>query len=183
MSNDVILKLPDTKLAREADGILKAALSPAVWNHSLRSFLLGRACGLKKGLTFDEEGFYLAALFHDLGLCSKDINPRLPFQKNGSLKLNEFLKEKGVAAERITPLVEAIDFHMQLFPRWKKGNVAGLLHMGAWTDLTFRNRISVWSEARVIGKAYGRKAIDLKFPLMLMGSMRSVPACTGILFP
>lgn len=179
----MLLQLPDTKLVAEASGIVREALTPALWNHSLRSFLLGRAYGRKRGLDFDEEGFHLAALFHDLGMCSPEVDRGVSFQQNGSRKLREFLRTRGVGEDRITPLTEAVDFHMQLRPRWDKGNVAGLMHVGAWTDLTFRNRLALRNEGREIARAYSRKAIGLRFPFLLMGSIRSVSACTGIFAP
>jgi hypothetical protein len=47
---------------------VSAVLSPTVLNHSLSAFLLGGAHARRFAIDFDEEGFYLAALFYDLGL-------------------------------------------------------------------------------------------------------------------
>ena len=178
-----ILRVPDTPLAREAKQIMVAALPQPLLNHSLRSYLLAKAYAGKKKLNYDEEGLYIAALFHDLGLCAKEVNPRLPFQINSSLAMAAFLEESGIPKERISPLVDAIDFHCQFFPRWSSGHEVGLLQVGTWMDLTLRKRLSVWKEAHIISQQFRRKGVDWLFPWLVIQSMRSLPACAGILWP
>jgi hypothetical protein len=144
---------------------------------------LAKAYAAKKKINYDEEGFYIAALFHDVGLCDKDIELRLPFQMKSSLKMKLFLEEKGIPRDRIIPLVDTIDFHFQFFPRWSLGNEVGLLQVGTWMDLTMRKRVQVWREANCIASHFRRRGIDFVFPFLLVKSMTSIPTCIGILFP
>lgn len=171
-------------MVREAQEILKAAAPLCVVNHSDRAFLLGRAWGAARKIgEIDEEGFYLAALFHDLGLCEHYRDTSRAFQLNSSRALKDFLEGKKTPLERITPLAEAIEFHMQVRPRWASGNVAGLLQIGAWMDLMALRRWAIWSDAKQIAAALPREGIDLQFPKLLAGSIDSVASCVGLMAP
>lgn len=178
-----VVQFPDTPLVQEARVMLERAAPQQIVAHSLRCFLLGRAYGRKQRLDFDEEGLLLAALFHDLGLCEGNRNPKLPFPIVGSRALRDFLTERGVPAERIGPLAEAIDFHMQMVPKWQKGPTAGLLQVGAWMDITGLRQWSVSREARAITEAYPRGALRLSFYATVLRSIGSVGSCVGLLFP
>ncbi|MCA9706077.1 MAG: HD domain-containing protein [Myxococcales bacterium] len=183
-STEVVTLLPDTPLVREARGILERAAPSTLVAHSIRSFLYGRAYGRSHAMGCDdEEGLLLAALFHDLGFCPEHQDRRLPFQVVGSRALREFLSEQGTEPERISALVDAIDFHMQLLPRWSKGNTAGLLQVGAWMDITGLRRWGISSDARTIEGAYPRDGIRLRFYGFLFGSFGGVGSCVGTLFP
>ncbi len=175
--------LPDTALVREATSMVRAAVSPAVFNHSQRTFLLGSAWAARRQLAFDDEALLLAALFHDLGFFPPHLDPARPFTLGSSSALESFLGERGYPPERIGAAAEAIELHMQLRPRVDRSAVAGLLQVGAWMDLTFLRRWSVRTEARAIAREWPRLGIDFAFPRLLVRSFGSVYACTGLLFP
>src|SRR5215472_19311011 len=61
------IKLPDSKLARDATDFTRELSAPVVFNHVLRTYVFGELLGRAKGLSFDSELFYLGAVFHDLG--------------------------------------------------------------------------------------------------------------------
>jgi hypothetical protein len=180
---ETLTRLPDTPLVREAQALLERAASRSLIDHSVRSFLFGRAYGRKHGIDCDEEDLLLAALFHDLGLCPDHRDPSVPFTIAGSRALRAFLAERGAAPGRIEPLVDAIDFHMQMRPRWASGPAAGLLQVGAWMDITGLRRRGMRDDARVIESAYPRDDIRTRFYGLLFGSFGSVGACIGTLFP
>jgi hypothetical protein len=97
--------------------------------------------------------------------------------------LREFLLKKGATAERVRSLPDAVDFHMQLTPRWSKGNVAGLLQVAAWMDITRLRRWTIKDEVLAVEKLYPRLKIERKFVRMLLGSVGSVVSCLGLLVP
>jgi hypothetical protein len=177
------MRVPDTRLATEAGKIVTAALSTAFLNHSLRAFHLGRAYAGRNDVTYDDEGLYLAALFHDVGFFEPYASGERSFQLDSSRALRSFLEEKRFPPDRISPLVDAIDFHLQLAPRWSKGNVAGLLQIGTWMDVTFLRRWGVAAEAREIAAALPRAGLDLEFPKRLLKSMRTLRSCVGLISP
>jgi hypothetical protein len=175
--------LPQTPLTREALTRVSAAVDPVILQHSKRSYLLAKAYARNKQIGFDDEGLCLASLFHDLGLSPSLRERGVAFPRTSSGLLAEFLAERGVVEERILPLVDAIDFHMQLLPRWSKGNVAGLMQVGAWMDATGLRRRAVKAEAALIADEIPRADFDRVFRGRLWESLTSWGACVGLLFP
>lgn len=177
------MKLPDTLLSKEAYAIINVVAVPEIVNHSIRIYLLSKAYAQKKNINFEDEGLYLASLFHDLGLCPTYKDSSQPFQLNSSRALQAFLNERQVSPERISPLVEAVDFHMQLFPKWSKGNIAGLLQIGAWMDIAKLRSWTIKDQVHAIETEYPRFQIERKFPKLLLNSIGSAHSCLGLLFP
>jgi HD domain len=60
--------VPDTKLAREATDLVRAATTDLVYHHSRRVYFWGSLQGRNRGLSYDPELLYIGAMFHDLGL-------------------------------------------------------------------------------------------------------------------
>jgi HD domain-containing protein len=176
-------RLPQTPLVRDAYALARAALDADLVHHSLRVFALGRAWAHKDRIDFDEEGLCLAALFHDLGM-SPGRRPRgMPFTRAGSSALRSFLEERGAPRDRIEPLVVAIDFHMQLLPRWSKGPVAGLLQVAAWMDVTGLRRSRLGAEAKTIEEALPVGNLRRDFNRRFLGTIDSFRGCLDLFFP
>jgi HD superfamily phosphodiesterase len=64
------IRIPDSKLAREAAQFIRDTESEFLFEHSTRVFLWGALAGKRRGLSFDPELFYTAAMFHDAGLTA-----------------------------------------------------------------------------------------------------------------
>jgi hypothetical protein len=62
------IKIPDSKIAREAAELVRQHETEMLYNHSVRVFVFGAMKGVRQNLKFDSELLYVAALFHDLGL-------------------------------------------------------------------------------------------------------------------
>src|SRR3954462_10869803 len=62
------IRIPDSKLAREATDLLREHGTPLLFAHSLRVFLFGSLRGRHRGLHVDHELLYVGAVFHDFGL-------------------------------------------------------------------------------------------------------------------
>ena len=62
------IKIPDSKIAREANELVQQHETEILFNHSVRVFVFGAMKGIRQNLKFDSELLYVAALFHDLGL-------------------------------------------------------------------------------------------------------------------
>jgi hypothetical protein len=178
-----LLSLPDTALVTEASLLVSAALEDSVIRHSHRAFHLGMAYAAKNAITFDAEDLALAALFHDVGLAAGLRPPKVAFTLAGSRALARFLEEHDVPRARIAPLVDAIDFHMQLFPRWSKGPVAGLLQVGAWMDVTGLRRGSIPERAAEIEEALPAGDFREGFNRRLLRTIDGPAACLGLVVP
>jgi hypothetical protein len=175
--------LPDTALVREALVVARRALPASIVDHSRRTFLLAEAYAAACALDHDPEGLCLAAIFHDLGLGKETRVPGIAFTIASSREMTRFLEERQVPQERIAPLVEAIELHMQLFPRWSKGNVVGLLQVGAWMDVYGLRRGRISAEAAEIARAIPRDGFAEVFNGALRSTLTTPTACLGLLFP
>jgi hypothetical protein len=172
----------DTPLVREAHAIVSRALAQPILAHSHRVLLLAQTYARAIERDHDEEGLALAALFHDVGLAHPE--PGAPFQVASSRALSAFLCARGVPRERISPLVDAIDFHLSLLPRWSKGPEVGLLQVGAWMDVYGLRRGTIGRDAVAqIEAEHPRTGFAGAFHRALLGSIVSPAACFGLLFP
>jgi len=63
--------VPDSKLTREATGLLREFSTPLLFNHSHRVFFWANEQGRRAGEPFDVELLFICAAFHDLGLLKK----------------------------------------------------------------------------------------------------------------
>jgi len=176
------LTLPDTTPVKKARALLeKAAPSPIV-AHTLRTFHLANAVGKKRALDFDEEGLALAALFHDLGLCEGHRVPGKPFPIASSGLLRAELAGQ-IPDERIGAMADAIEQHMQFFPRWSMGPIAGLLQIGAWMDVTGRGRSSISEEAARIRAELPPPNAGWPFWKAVLPTALNPLTCVGYVFP
>src|SRR5688572_8463310 len=144
-----LIELPRTPIIDAARELLDEA-PPAVKNHSIRTFLLGRAYARKRGVELDEEALCVAALFHDMGLLPHHLDPQKPFTQTSSELLAEFLEDRSFPESNARVLRDAILLHMLPFPRWSRGPIAGLLQIGAWMDATGLRKWGVRQSAREI---------------------------------
>ena len=58
---------PDSSLARDAQEAAEDLLTPVLRNHSHRAYAWGAAIAARRGMSFDRELLYLAAMFTTLG--------------------------------------------------------------------------------------------------------------------
>ncbi|MCL4234805.1 MAG: HD domain-containing protein [Deltaproteobacteria bacterium] len=177
------ISLPNTSLAREALIELRSGAPESLVNHSVRCYLLGREFAARRRLAFDEEGLFLAAAFHDLGLADGHRDRRGPFTAVGARTVREFLERHGEDPERADRLARAIAWHFQPLPTWKHGPEAGLLQVGAWMDVTGWRRRQIGTAAREVEQAYPRGDFFWKFPACLVRSFGSIASVWGLTVP
>jgi HD superfamily phosphodiesterase len=102
--------VPDTALAREAAELVRDVAGPLLYDHSSRVYLFGALQGHRRGLDFDAELLYVAALFHDLGLVAGRRTDRR-FELDGADEVRRFLLGHGVAPEQARIAWTAIALH------------------------------------------------------------------------
>ena len=90
------VRIPDSKLAREATGLLREHGTPLLFAHSLRVYLFGAIRGRHRGLTVDHELLYVGAVFHDLGLTPKYRSPDHRFEVDGANAARDVLRANGI---------------------------------------------------------------------------------------
>ena len=93
------VKLPESKLARDATDFTRGLSAPFVFNHVLRTYLFGELVGRAKGLKFDSELFYLGAVLHDLGQNERFMGQQR-FEVDGADAAAEFRRRGESDSER-----------------------------------------------------------------------------------
>jgi hypothetical protein len=104
------IKLPDSKLARDATDFTRGLSPPLLFNHVLRSYLFGELLGRARGLRFDSELFYLGAVMHDLGQTERFVGHQR-FEVDGADAAAEFLRGNRVPPESVEMVWDAIALH------------------------------------------------------------------------
>jgi hypothetical protein len=104
--------VPDTAASAAALEVASADQSPALLNHSLRAFVWAAAHGVTRGIGFDPELLYVAALFHDLGLVPAFDSHAVSFEEAGGHVARVFAAGAGWPGERRERLAEVIIRHM-----------------------------------------------------------------------
>ena len=90
------IKIPDSKIAREAAELVRQHESELLFNHSVRVFVFGAMKGIRENLKFDSELLYVASLFHDLGLVDAYHTDSKRFEVDGADAAREFLRSHGI---------------------------------------------------------------------------------------
>lgn len=108
------LSFPATQLAQQAQQLVTDTQQPFLRNHSLRSFLFGRAAATQRGMhagnDYDAELVFLICALHDTGL-TEQANTDQRFEVAGADFAARFLEERGVTDRRVDTVWDAIALH------------------------------------------------------------------------
>src|SRR5215475_13174800 len=121
MSGDLIFNLPDapdTAACRGAYDVARTYCSPALLNHSIRSYVWAALYAKDHGISFDDELLYVSALLHDIGLVKAFDNHALPFEDAGGHVAWVLTAGAGWSVERRQRAADVIVRHM-----WKAVDV------------------------------------------------------------
>jgi hypothetical protein len=111
MNADVLAVRPDSRLAREAEDLVRAAAPPFLTNHSFRSHFFAVALANRDDVSFDPELLYVASLLHDIGLV-EEFDTGKCFEEDSADAAVRLAADEGWAAERREQLAEAIRLHV-----------------------------------------------------------------------
>jgi HD domain len=103
---------PDTAAAVAANQVARRYCPSALYAHSVRSYLWGVAYAERKGLDFDGELFYVAAMLHDVGLTRPFDAHQMPFEEAGGQVAWVFGAASGWPVGRRTRVAQVIERHM-----------------------------------------------------------------------
>jgi HD domain len=129
------IKLPDSKIARQAAEFVREHESELLFNHSVRVFLFGAMKGIRENLKFDSELLYVAALFHDLGLVDACHTDAKRFEVDGADAAREFLRGHRIPDRKADLVWEAIALHTTPgIPQYMRPEIA-LTNAGVLMDV------------------------------------------------
>lgn len=106
-------KLAATRTACAALDVAARFCSPALLNHSIRSYLWGVAYGRGHDIAFDDELYFVSAMLHDIGLTAAFDSHAVPFEEAGGHLGWVFGTAIGWPSERCARVDEVIVRHMR----------------------------------------------------------------------
>jgi hypothetical protein len=129
------IKIPDSKIAREAAELVRQHETEMLFNHSVRVYVFGAMQGIRQNLKFDSELLYVAALFHDMGLVDAYETETKRFEVDGADAARKFLQSHGIPEPKADLVWEAIALHATPgIPQYMRPEIA-LTHSGVLMDV------------------------------------------------
>jgi hypothetical protein len=103
--------IPDSRFSRAVREFVREMEPDLLFNHSSRVFLFGALTGQRRGLSYDPEMLYAAAMFHDVGLIASHSSADLRFEVDGANAARAFLAGHGVDPADLDTVWTAIALH------------------------------------------------------------------------
>jgi HD superfamily phosphodiesterase len=105
------ITIPDSKLGRAITEFVRDTETDLLFNHSSRVYFFGALAGQRRGLTFNHELLYAAAMFHDVGLVPSYSSDHLRFEVDGANAARDFLHSHGVDPSDVEKVWTGIALH------------------------------------------------------------------------
>lgn len=135
---------PDpTRAVVAATEIARRFASPSLFAHAQRSYLWGASFAVQRGLVYDQELFYVAAILHDLGLEEPFDSSRTPFEVAGGFVAWVFAAGAGWPVDRRDRAAEVIVQHMRNDVTAAEDPESHLLQVATTLDISGRG-IEQW---------------------------------------
>ncbi|CAA2110165.1 HD domain-containing protein [Variovorax paradoxus] len=132
------LRIPDSRLAREAAELVRDTEGDLLFHHSVRVYCWGALAGKRTALKFDPELLYVASMFHDIGLTAAHRQSRLRFEVDGANAARDFLRAHGISERDVETVWNAVALHTTPgIPQFMRAEIA-LLQTGAGMDVAGR---------------------------------------------
>ncbi|OQR66035.1 cyanamide hydratase [Streptomyces maremycinicus] len=131
--------VPETAACAAALEVATAYCSPALLNHSVRSYVWASAYAAQRGIEHDAELLYVAALLHDIGLVAAFDSHTVDFDVAGGHVAWVFAAGAGWPAERRQRLSEVIVRHMWDAVDVREDPEGHLLERATGVDISGRN--------------------------------------------
>jgi hypothetical protein len=151
---DPLAAIPETARAQRVLELARAVEHPAIFNHSVRTFLYARfGAADHHGLELDVDLLFAACLLHDIGtVAAYDDDQR--FEVAGADAAAEFLRGEGVQPGAVDQVWEAIALHTSPGIAERRGPITMLTRLGVVADFGRATPAAVEH----------RGAIELAFP-------------------
>lgn len=105
------IRIPDSKMAKDATELLREVATELVYDHSRRVFIFGSLRGQEQRLQYEPELLYIGAMFHDLGLTDKYRRTDQRFEIDAADEARRFLGEYGITGEAADKVWSGIALH------------------------------------------------------------------------
>jgi hypothetical protein len=113
MPADIVgIRVPDSDVPVAAMALAQAAMPPILFNHCLRTFVLGMIDAQRRARKVDEEACLVGSILHDLALLAAypgDVTQS--FEENGAAFARNFSLKRGFSGDRADKIAKSIEFH------------------------------------------------------------------------
>ena len=105
------IRIPDSKMAREATERVRDTETDLLFHHSSRVYYWAALAGQQRQLKVDLELLYIGCMFHDMGLTNEHCSCDKRFEVDGANAAREFMQQHGVSPQDIDKVWTAIALH------------------------------------------------------------------------
>ena len=169
------IKVPDTALVRDAIDLSRTLLEPFLFNHVMRSWLFGILLSKTAEVKPDAELLAVAAILHDLGLTER-YTAENRFEVDGANAAREFMKDRGISAQQMQVVWDAIALHTTPTLALHKEPEVVMTHSGIAVDVLGAGLDRIPQEKqRAILTAFPRLAFKDGFKVCLCKVVRQKP--------
>jgi hypothetical protein len=141
------VRIPDSGLARAATAFAREVSSETLFNHVVRTYLYGSLLFDRRGVRYDRELAFVAAVLHDLGLVKAYQTPDERFEVDGADAAQRFLREQRMPAERVAVVWDAIALHTNVGIALRKRPEIGIVSVGSGVDFAGNDLQQIPSDA------------------------------------
>jgi hypothetical protein len=138
--------VPSSPVTRLAEEVAGEHHTPALLNHVWRSYLWSASLGVQRGLAFDPELLFVAAMLHDIGLVPAFDAHEVPFEEAGGQVAAVFAAGAGWPAPRRVRVAEIVVRHMWPSVDPDDDPEGHLLEVGTGLDISGRGA-DLWPAA------------------------------------
>jgi len=170
------IKVVDTPLVRDATDLVRSSSEPYLFNHTMRSWLFGVLIAERTKPAPDAELLAVSVLLHDLGLTDRYAAEQR-FEIDGANAARAFLKERGIPAQQMQLVWDAIALHTTPSIALHKEPEVATAHSGIAVDVVGAGLDLIPQEAvRAILAEFPRLAMKRQFRDCLCSLVRRKPA-------
>lgn len=135
------VRIPDSRLAREASALVAEVSPDFLEGHCRRSHVFAALAGRALDIDYDEELLYLCTVLHDLGLTDRYASGER-LEVSGARAAADFARAHGLPDDRVGVLWDAVALHASPGIADAKGGEVALSHFGISIDvLGFRREL------------------------------------------
>jgi len=163
------IDVPDSAVVHDAIELARSSSSPFLFNHVMRSWLFGALIAERVPSAPDPELLALAIVLHDLGLTDR-FTAKDRFEVDGANAARSFLKDRGVPAQQIDLVWDAIALHTTRSIALHKQPEVAVTHAGITMDV-IGTGLDLISEDKL-------RAILMEFPRLSFKSELKACLCS-----
>ncbi|MFD7712793.1 HD domain-containing protein [Streptomyces sp. NPDC059786] len=141
------IRIPDSALARETVRFARGVSSVTLFNHVMRTYLYSALLFDRRGVRYDCELAFVAAVLHDLGLLEAYQVPAERFEVGGADAAERFLKKQRMSDERVAVVWDAIALHTNMGIASRKRPEIAMVSVGSAADFAGQDLQQIPSDA------------------------------------